>query len=54
MLAFDILAISDFYFTWESFAYMLIGLLLLPQFENPFTKRIIADKRAPSANPFSF
>ena len=23
-------------------------------FENPFTKRITADKRAPSANPFSF
>ena len=41
MLAFDILAISDFYFTWESFAYMLIGLLLLPQFENPFTKRFL-------------
>ena len=30
VLAFDILVMSALYFTWESFANMLIGLLLKP------------------------
>ena len=51
-LAFDILTICDMCSFFGNHLQICYSDFHLPLFENPFTKRITADKRAPSANPF--